>query len=625
MRKPSALALVACIACGEASSPPAIETEPVWHLEVAMPRVEGEIGAAAVTYLADADLGLSSEEGLVVLSVVTGADTLRHVRLQETHRGVPVLGSEIAVHADDTSFLGYGGTVTRNLETLAVEPAIDGERALAIARDHLTTAANASAPIVTARESHRLALRPQADTARLVWQVELLVASRADLAPGRWFYLIDAGSGEVRERYDGLTSAEQASGPGGNQKSPRSWAAQLDVESVGGEFAMETRRLVTLDMKHQEEDGEVVRGPIDPIGDPAINDAHGFAEVTLGVLADWMGSNSINGKGFPIVSRVHYGEELANAFWDGEQMTYGDGGDKFYPLSGGLDVVAHEINHGFTEFHSNLKYVSASGGLNESFSDVAGTVAEHYFDPAEADFLVGEEVTREIPALRFMCDPQADNRSIDHTSDFDQGTDVHLSSGIANKAFCLAVARQVATGSSQLDAVRAMGQVWYLANAGFWTSESSFSQGCQGTVDAARAIGLASETVAAIHQSWADVGAYCESGLEVACDADGLCDGGDGETCYSCATDCGSCTEDCGWWKLFKCGLGIGDCSRCELGASPCGDGVCSEDETDENCGQDCGCRSPADGCGSLAPYGCWCDSECEENGDCCADAGVCQ
>jgi len=144
-------------------------------------------------------------------------------------------------------------------------------------------------------------------------------------------------------------------------------------------------------------------------------------------------------------------------------------------------------------------------------------------------------------------------------------------------------------------------------------------------VDAARAFGLPSDVIMGIHQSWADVGAYCESGLEVACDADGLCDGGDGETCYSCATDCGSCTEDCSWWKQFKCSAGIGDCSHCEYGASPCGDGVCSEDETDESCGQDCGCRAPGDNCDSLAPYGCWCDEACVENDDCCADADVCR
>jgi len=625
MRK-STLATVLAAACGQASAPAPIVTEPVWHLEVGLAQVAGEIGPAAVTYLDDADLGLSSEEELVVLSVATGADTLQHVRLGETHRGVPVLGSEIAVHADDTTFLGYGGTVTRGLEGFEVVPEVTGEQAVEIATlDHRAMLA-APAAVEYSRAASRLAIRPGGDQggATLVWDIELRHPAQRGVPAGRWFYLVDAASGETLARHDGLAS-EQASGPGGNEKVPRSWTAALDVESEHREFEMDTRRLVTLDMKHQEEGGEVVHGPLDPIGDAAINDAHGFAEITLRVMQEWMGHDSINDKGYHIVSRVHYDEDLANAYWDGEQMTYGDGGDKFYPLPGGLDVVAHEINHGFTEFHSNLTYYGASGGLNESFSDVAGAVAEYYFDPGTADFLVGEDVVRDGPALRFMCDPPADGHSIDHARDFDGGTDVHLSSGIGNKAFCLAVGRQAAVGSSVVAAVRAMGRVWYLANAGYWTSEADFSQGCQGTVDAARALGLASDQVTAIRQSWADVGVFCDSAVDLACDADGLCDGGDGETCFSCATDCGACTEVCSWWKLTKCQVGIGDCSRCEHGASPCGDGECSDDESDANCAQDCGCSSPADSCESVAPYGCWCDSECETYGDCCADAEVCQ
>jgi len=296
-------------------------------------------------------------------------------------------------------------------------------------------------------------------------------------------------------------------------------------------------------------------------------------------------------------------------------------------------VVAHEINHGFTEKHSGLNYKKMSGGLNESFSDIAGTVAEFY-RADDPDFMLGEDVKRSGEALRFMCDPPADGHSIDHAGDYDDGfyiknlmiwgTDVHYSSGLGNKAFCLAVARYVATGASQIDSVRWMGRAWYLANAGYWTSDASFSQGCQGTVDAARALGFTSEAVVAIQQSWADVGVYCESGEGLACEADGECDANAGETCFTCATDCGSCAETCSGWKRAKCKIGIGDCSKC-TDAVGCGDGECGDDESDQNCAADCGCSSPSDSCDAVAPYGCWCDQACAEQGDCCADAEVCQ
>jgi vibriolysin len=612
-----ALLLLASAAC--ASSDPSQATaitEPVWHAETDLARVEGELGAAAARYLEQEALGLSGEEGFELLSVRSGPDGLRHVRLQEMHRGVPVLGSEIAVHADDTTFLGYGGTVTRHLEGFEVAAAIAGDRAVELARAHAGTATDGTA-------TRRLAIRPRpGGGADLVWQVEVR-------SKGRWFVLIDAVGGAVLRAYDGLATA-QASGPGGNPRSARAWNQELDVEEDGGEYAMDTERQVTLDLKHQTGNGKVVRGPLDPIGDPAINDAHGFTEVTLDMLRDWLQEDSIDGAGFKLVSRVHYDHDFANAYWDGDVMTYGDGGDTFYPMSGALDIVAHEINHGFTEKHSNLTYQGMSGGLNESFSDIAGTMAEFFHQGAAADFDIGEDIVREGRALRTMCDPPAIGGSIDHIDDFDggnsddPGTDVHYSSGLGNKAFCLAVARYVAAsdGITTAGAVRAVGRAWFAANAGYWTSESDFAAGCIGAVDGARGLGFEDEQVAAIQHSWADVGVYCGSGQGMTCQVDGVCDVEAGETCFGCASDCGSCNEACGPFKKAKCALGIGDCSRCGGG---CGDGWCDGEEDDANCGQDCGCQAPGDSCASVAPYGCWCDRACDVSGDCCVDIDVCR
>ena len=58
-------------------------------------------------------------------------------------------------------------------------------------------------------------------------------------------------------------------------------------------------------------------------------------------------------------------------------MYIGDGYLTFYPLTG-LDVVSHEISHGFTEYNSNLIYSGQSGGINESFSDMAGEASKYY-------------------------------------------------------------------------------------------------------------------------------------------------------------------------------------------------------------------------------------------------------
>jgi len=642
------LALAAgCTHQGATADP--IVTEPIWHLEVTNALVEGEIGPAAVAYVDGfaADLGLSAEEEWAVLRAGTGSDMLQHATLQELHRGVPVLGSEITVHGDETTFLAWGGTVTRNLEGFAVEPAISQGDALASFKQ-VHAAATGASGMEYPSEAARLAIRPRGgEGADLVWQLEVLSEAKDGALPGRWFVMVDAASGEVIDAWNGLATVEQASGPGGNPKVARGWSAQLDVESRDGQYEMKTARLETYDMKNGDNggpipdrlwgsNGELVKGAaLDPIGDAAINDAHGLAEVTLDMMRDWFGHNSIDDNGMIIVSRVHYGTDFNNAYWDGKRMTYGDGGGGiFHPLSGALDVVAHEINHGFTEKHSNLDYKSMSGGLNESFSDIAGTIAEFYSPQSGvADFDLGEDITMWDGALRYMCDPPADGRSLDHASQFKEGfyigklqvgdgTDVHHSSGLGNKAFCLAVARDVAIGSSQAEAVRRMGQVWYQANASYWTSGATFEQGCQGTIDAARGLGFSSQSIVAIHESWADVGVSCESGA--ACDNDGTCEVGDGETCFSCASDCDSCRQGCGWFDKAKCNIGIGDCSRCTE-AEGCGDGNCAEGETDANCSADCGCGAQDLSCESVAPYGCWCDDVCSDNGDCCADIEVCQ
>ena len=627
----SAAAAAAC--SGQDGGTGSIVTEPVRHLEVSLTPAGDDLATAAPEYVKSLDgelgLGLSDDDEYQVVSVAAGSDGLRHARLQQVHAGVPVEGAELVVHADDTTFIGMNGYVTRNLDGFAVAPAIAEQAALDAAR----TERAGDAAVTYRTEEARLVILPgEAGGATLAWQVELFNLPQAELAVGRWIYHVDAGTGAILGGYDALNT-EQASGPGGNAKKPRTWSAALDVEPAAGEFEMHTTRLETYDMKNGTMLPEKpVHGPLDPIGDAPINDAHGYAEVTLNMMRDWYSHESIDDAGFPIVSRVHFDVDYENAFWDGQQMTYGDGKDMFYPLSGSVDVVAHEINHGFTSFHSNLNYSGMSGGLNESFSDIAGTLAEFYIDGDAADFQLGEDIFKGDGALRYMCDPRADRDfykkeyglddfgSIDHASDFTRGIDVHFSSGVPNKAFCLSIARFKATssGGSTVEAARKVGAAWYLANASYWTSGTTYTEGCQGVVDAARSLGYSDEEVAALSESWADVGVNCGGQPDV-CDSDDHCEPSVGETCASCPGDCGACSDDCNWWKKAKCKIGIGDCSRCDL-PSGCGDGVCAQDETDESCAQDCGCAAPGDTCQTVAPYGCWCDANCEATGDCCAD-----
>ena len=131
--------------------------------------------------------------------------------------------------------------------------------------------------------------------------------------------------------------------------------------------------------------------------------AHAFSHEVYNFYKSRFNRNSIDNLGMSMTNVVHYGIQLNNAFWNGYFMTYGDGDDvRFSNLAGSLDVIAHEITHGVTQYTSNLVYELQSGAINESMSDVFAVIAD------SSDWLVGEDVFTPGTSgdgLRSMADP----------------------------------------------------------------------------------------------------------------------------------------------------------------------------------------------------------------------------
>ncbi|MCD4680720.1 MAG: M4 family metallopeptidase, partial [Bacteroidales bacterium] len=145
---------------------------------------------------------------------------------------------------------------------------------------------------------------------------------------------------------------------------------------------------------------------VNPQQDEVATDAHWGAESTYDYYWLEHGRNSIDGNGFALRSYIHYDVAYANAFWDGQRMTYGDGdGVVWSPLTA-LDICAHEITHGLTSFTANLIYSYESGALNEAYSDIFGCSVEWYAKPTMANWLMGEDIGS---PLRSMQDPNAFN------------------------------------------------------------------------------------------------------------------------------------------------------------------------------------------------------------------------
>lgn len=169
--------------------------------------------------------------------------------------------------------------------------------------------------------------------------------------------------------------------------------------------------------------------------------AHWGAEQTHSYFLTQHNRNSYNGNGAKLLSYVHYSNNYVNAFWDGVRMTYGDGdGTNYGPLVS-LDICAHELTHGVTEYTAGLIYQNESGALNESFSDIFGEATENYATGAN-DWLMGDQIGAggSGGAIRNMANPNQFNDpdtyggTYWYTGTGDNGG-VHINSGVQNKWF----------------------------------------------------------------------------------------------------------------------------------------------------------------------------------------------
>src|SRR4051812_28674614 len=159
--------------------------------------------------------------------------------------------------------------------------------------------------------------------------------------------------------------------------------------------------------------GKLVRDEDDPAtGDVAVNEAYDGLGATYDLYSDVFGRNSLDDRGMRLVGTVHYSQQYDNAFFDGQQMVFGDGdGEFFNRFTISLDVIGHELTHGVTQFTSALEYQDQSGALNESMSDVFGSLVKQRAlgqDAAGADWLIGAGIftsSVNARALRDMLNP----------------------------------------------------------------------------------------------------------------------------------------------------------------------------------------------------------------------------
>ncbi|WP_406449919.1 M4 family metallopeptidase [Streptomyces sp. NBC_00876] len=258
----------------------------------------------------------------------------------------------------------------------------------------------------------------------------------------------------------------------------------------------------------------------DPTSDASVNRAYAGLGATFELLLSAYGRRSIDGDGLPLIGSVHYDEKYNNAFFDGEQMVFGDGdGEIFLDFTVAIDVIAHELAHGLTQYTANLSYYGQSGALNESVSDVFGSLVKQYSlgqTAEQADWLIGAGLLAprvQGVALRSMKapgtaydddvlgkDPQpASMDDYIHTGEDNGG--VHLNSGIPNRAFYLLA---TALGGSSWERA---GQLWFdVLTGGELAVDADFTDFARLTVTAARSRFGEGDEVEAVLKAWSEVG-----------------------------------------------------------------------------------------------------------------------
>jgi Zn-dependent metalloprotease len=290
----------------------------------------------------------------------------------------------------------------------------------------------------------------------------------------------------------------------------RSVRGMMLLANVAGE-----KRRTIYDCQHTQKNppqGKLVRGEGDPaVADTAVNQAYDCSGTTYDFYKQIIGRNSVDGKGMRLDSFVHYGIKFNNAFWDGAEMVYGDGDAKYFTgFTGSIDVIAHELTHGVTQFSvpGGLDYTDQSGALNESISDVFGSIVKQWSLAQavdKADWLIGAGIM--IPkgwkALRSMKDPG--NKSVTwpgddqpaRMADYVEGGDVHTNSGIPNRAFYL-----TATGIGG-NAWGDPAKIWYGALP-LLKHDATFKDVAQATISVAGQLGPSQK--AAVTKAWKTVG-----------------------------------------------------------------------------------------------------------------------
>jgi pseudolysin len=468
--------------------------------------------------------------GLQLISQHTDKKRMNHLRMQQYYAGFPVVGGYAVFHSKkgvqllgaDSSSVTMNGTLYEGLQTELGQPTSSfKQNAPQVLEQFKAQYANKN---LSEEQVTPIVFIDEDQNAHWAYKLSLLV-NHDDKIPERPTAIIDATTQKTLVQWNDIKTITNKSvkgmGFGGNHKVGEYQFGKnlplLDLtrDSVTETCFMENTAVKVVDMKHRYSSRNkamefACHVPVSKDSDTyytgyfgdgydkdngassPTNDALYAGYVIKHMYLDWYGIEALkksDGSPMQLVMRVHYGDAYENAYWDGKQMTFGDGDTMMYPLVS-LGVGGHEVSHGFTEQNAGLEYYGQSGGMNEAFSDMAAQAAE-YYSVGKVSWQIGSEIMKEgsgYDALRYMDKPSRDGQSIDSADEYYAGLDVHYSSGVYNHLFYM-LANQPNWN------VRKAFDVMVKANMDYWTPYSDFKDGACGVLSATQDLGYSVEDV----------------------------------------------------------------------------------------------------------------------------------
>ncbi|HYV94051.1 MAG TPA: M4 family metallopeptidase [Chitinophagales bacterium] len=396
---------------------------------------------------------MSTAMAFSLLSATPDQIGLTHYRYQQTFNGIPLQGTMYIVHVRNGKVVSMNGMIFSSItsataslsETDALQNALHYVNASLyrwqIPGEESLLQMMTKNPEATWYPKGELTYAPDAGaysagTYKLTYRFDVYA-----LEPlSRQYIFVDAQNGKVVYTKNRIQDNNPVEGTAHTGYSGIKTII-ADGEAANKFYLRDSLRgngVITLDMNNSYYNNGAVNfqdadnnwNNINADLDQYATDSHYGMEKTYDLYDSVYNRNSIDDNGFELFGYVHYGNNYFNAFWDGQEMTFGDGYGS--PLTT-LDITGHEITHGLTEFTCNLDYTDEPGGLNESFSDIAGEMVER-MGKGVNDWMVGAELGY---AFRYFSDPSADGISASSYGDayWNYFNDPHFWSGPQNHWF----------------------------------------------------------------------------------------------------------------------------------------------------------------------------------------------